>query len=213
MAIWARNLSSSFSSTVIFFRASGSADCLTDVTPLWAWFRVGGPGYLATFRFTVLRFFGGKWFLCRPKTSVFYSLYIFWKNTRNALIYSHLYVYTVYHNIWLFPPPIPANTNVFSKLHRKENVQFNAFLNRDQWSPAQTGCLQVSYRFILCFRTSLDHEMIYKRAQSYYAFKETNAIKDWTATNIVRLIKGHLAAALTTFITVTTEKNHILILC
>lgn len=69
---------------------------------------------------------------------------------------------------------------MFSKLHRKENVifpcslqknyiQFNAFLNRAQWSPAQTGCLQVSYRFILCFHTSLDHEMIHKQVQSYYA--------------------------------------------
>lgn len=141
------------------------------------------------------------------------------KNTRNTLIYIQLYVYTVYHNIWLFPPPIPANTNMFSKLHWKENVifpcslqkknyvRFNASLNRDQWSPAQTGCLQVRYRFILCFHTSLDHEMIYKQVQSYYAFKETNAIKDWTATHIVRLIKGHLAAALTTFLTITTEKT------
>ena len=73
MAIWARSLSSSFSNSVIFFRASGSVACRTDLPPLWAWFRAG-PGYLTTSRFTVLCFCGGKWFLWRWNIRFLFSL-------------------------------------------------------------------------------------------------------------------------------------------
>lgn len=66
MAIWARSLSSSLSSAVIFSRAAGSALCLGCGPTFMAAFRDATWG-LDVFWFTELSFRGGNWNLWRTK--------------------------------------------------------------------------------------------------------------------------------------------------